>query len=147
MPQNVYECMFILDANRYARDPGGVSGRIPEIIERCGGEVLANRLWNEQKLAYPIEGHRKGTYWLTYFRMDGTRLVEFNRQCQLNDNIVRNLVIKVDPRLVEALVAHARGERPAATASAVAAGVVAAVDGAGEGEGEDEEESETSEAS
>ena len=142
MPQNVYECMFILDANRYARDPGGVSGRIPEIIERCGGEVLANRLWNEQKLAYPIEGHRKGTYWLTYFRMDSSRLVEFNRQCQLNENIVRNLVIKVDPRLVEALVAHARGERPAA---AVAAGAVAA--GAGAGEGEGEEESDASEAS
>ena len=129
MTHNVYECMFILDANRYARDPGGVSGRIPEIVERCGGEVLANRLWNEQKLAYPIEGHRKGTYWLTYFRMDSSRLVEFNRQCQLNENIVRNLVIKVDPRLVDALVSHARGERPAPAAVAASGAPVPDVEG------------------
>lgn len=114
MANNVYECLFILDPNRYARDPGGVSGGIPEIIEKLEGEVLANRLWNEQKLAYPIQGHRKGTYWLTYFRLDSRRVTEFNRACQLNDNILRNLTLKVDPRLVDALVAHAQGKSTAA---------------------------------
>jgi small subunit ribosomal protein S6 len=83
--------LFILDSNRYARDASGVSGTIPSMIEKLGGEVLANRLWNEQKLAYPIKGHRKGTYWLTYFRLDSARLTEFNRQCRLNENILRNL--------------------------------------------------------
>ncbi|MGE0757407.1 MAG: 30S ribosomal protein S6 [Pirellulaceae bacterium] len=105
----VYETLFILDSNRYARDASGVSGTIPAMIEKCGGEVLANRLWNEQKLAYPIKGHRKGTYWLTYFRLDTNRLAEFNRQCQLNDNILRNLTLAVEPRLVNVLVAHASG--------------------------------------
>jgi len=37
-------------------------------VKSVGGELLASRLWNEQKLAYPINGHRKGAYWLTYFR-------------------------------------------------------------------------------
>jgi len=102
--------MFIFDANTYARDPNGASGKIPKIVEDCGGEMLASRLWNEQKLAYPIKGRRKGTYWLTYFRMDGGKLVDFNRACQLNDDVLRNLTLKVDPRLADALVAHARGE-------------------------------------
>jgi len=115
---NVYECLVILDPNRYARDPGGVSGQISEIIQKCSGEVLVSRLWNEQRLAYPIDGHRKGTYWLTYFRLEGGKLTEFKRACQLNDNILRNLVLKVDPRLVDALVAHARGERVAEPAAA-----------------------------
>ncbi|MEX0818816.1 MAG: 30S ribosomal protein S6 [Pirellulaceae bacterium] len=110
MAQNVYECLFILDSNRYARDPNGISGAIPEMVEKLEGEVLANRLWNEQRLAYPINGQRKGTYWLTYFRLESTRLVEFNRACQLNDSILRNLTLKVDPRLVDALVSHAKGE-------------------------------------
>jgi small subunit ribosomal protein S6 len=108
---NVYECLFILDSNRYARDPNGVSGEIPAMIEKLGGEVMVSRLWNEQKLAYPINGQRKGTYWLTYFRMQGPKLSQFNRECQLNGNILRHLTLTVDPRLVEALVAHARGER------------------------------------
>lgn len=110
LAQNVYECLFILDSNRYARDPGGVSGAIPEMVESLQGEVLANRLWNEQRLAYPINGHRKGTYWLTYFRLESTRLNEFNRACQLNDNILRNLTLKVDARLVDTLVDHALGK-------------------------------------
>jgi len=108
---NVYECLFILDSNRYARDPAGVSGEIPAMIEKLGGEVMVSRLWNEQKLAYPINGQRKGTYWLTYFRMEGVKLSPFNRECQLNGNILRHLTLAVDPRLVETLVAHARGEK------------------------------------
>ncbi len=110
MVENVYECMFILDSNRYARDPGGVSAQIPKMVEDCRGTVLASRLWNEQKLAYPIEGHRKGTYWLTYFRMPSEQVVNFNRACQLNENVLRNLTLKVEPRLVDVLVSHARGE-------------------------------------
>lgn len=111
MATNVYETMFILDSNRYARDPGGVSGQIPEMIEKFGGEVLVSRLWNEQKLAYPIDGHRKGTYWLAYFKFDSQKLAELNRAIQLNEAIVRSLTVKVEPRLVEPLVAHARGAK------------------------------------
>lgn len=110
MASNVYECMFILDANRYARDPGGVSGRIPQMVEQFSGEMLASRLWNEQKLAFTINGHRKGAYWLSYFRMEASKVAAFNRQCQLNEDVLRSLTLKVDPRLVDALVAHARGE-------------------------------------
>ena len=113
MASNVYECLFILDPNRYARDPQGVAASIPEMVEKFSGEILANRLWNEQKLAYPINGHRKGTYWLTYFRMESSELVGFNRACQLNDFVMRHMATKVDPRLVEILVAHARGEKTA----------------------------------
>ena len=122
---DLYECMFILNSNRYARDPGGVSGKIPEMVEDCSGEVLASRLWTEQKLAYAIDGHRKGTYWLSYFRMDSQQVVKFNRACQLNDDILRNLTLKVDPRLVDALVAHARGESLPAHDEAPADEVVA----------------------
>jgi small subunit ribosomal protein S6 len=82
------------------------------MVKNLGGEVLANRLWNEQRLAYPIKGHRKATYWLTYFRLDSRRLSEFTRACQLNENILRKLVLKVDPRLADVLVSHASG-RPA----------------------------------
>ena len=115
---NVYETLFILDSNKYARDPAGVAGSIPAIVEKLGGEILVHRLWNEQKLAYPINGQRKGTYWLTYFRLDSQKLVEFDRQCHLNENILRNLTLTVEPRLVDVLVAHASGNRTAPRADA-----------------------------
>jgi small subunit ribosomal protein S6 len=103
----VYEGMFILDSNRFGRDHEAVSGQIPTMIEKFGGEMLVSRLWEERRLAYPIKGHRKGTYWLTYFRLDGTKLGELERQCQITDDILRVLFLKVNPRIVDALVAHA----------------------------------------
>jgi small subunit ribosomal protein S6 len=116
--ENVYECMFIFNANAYARNPAGAATAVEELVTSNGGEILASRLWNEQKLAYPIKGHRKGAYWLSYFRIDSSQLVKFNRSCQLNDSILRHLAIKLDPRLVEPMVAVAKGEAPAAEAPA-----------------------------
>jgi small subunit ribosomal protein S6 len=118
LAQNVYECMFIFDSNAYARDPGSVSGKISKMVEKCGGELLASRLWFEQKLAFPIKGQRKGTYWLSFFRMESGRLAEFHRECQLDDNILRNLTLKVDPRMAEVRVAQASSQLVAAPVSA-----------------------------
>jgi small subunit ribosomal protein S6 len=116
--------MFILDPGQYSRDPQAVSGQIPRMIEECGGEVLVSRLWDERRLAYPIRRQRKGTYWLTYFRVDGSRIAELTRQCQLSDSILRHLFVKIDRRIVDALVEHARsvqsmpsGGRPSAPSS------------------------------
>ncbi len=119
MAEHVYEGMFILDSNRYARDPGGVSNQIPEMIQQCGGKMLASRLWEERRLAYPIKGHKKGTYWLTYFSINPEHVVNINRQTQLNEAVVRALFLKIDPRIADALVTHAlTGGPPKAPAEA-----------------------------
>jgi small subunit ribosomal protein S6 len=110
LAERVYEGMFLLDANKYSRDPSGVSGRVGEMIEKCGGEILVGRLWAEQKLAYQIGNHRKGAYWLTYFRADVARVSELTRATQLNGDVIRHMVMTVDPRLVETLVRHAQGQ-------------------------------------
>lgn len=109
MAINVYEGMFIFDSGKYGRDPEGISGAISRIIEEAGGEVLVSRLWEERRLAYQINGQRKGTYWLTYFRVEGQQLPKITRQSELNDNVLRSLLLKVDPRIVDALVQHATG--------------------------------------
>ena len=123
---SVYEGMFILDPGKYSRDPGAVSQQVTDLIQQFGGTVLASRLWDERKLAYPIKGQKKGVYWLTYFRMPGANLVGLERQCEITDDILRKLVLKVDDRIADALVQHAlAGEtaqrRPAAAAAAPAA--------------------------
>ena len=110
MAISTYETLFILDSNHYARDPGGVSKLIEEIITEAGGKVLVNRLWMEQKLAYPIEKHQKGTYWLTYFEMEGEGLTTIARAFTLSEPVIRELTLKLEPRLVEPILANARGE-------------------------------------
>jgi len=107
VPQIVYECLFILDSNKYARDAAGTAANVNGMITKHGGEVIVSRLWNEQKLAYAIDGHRKGTYWLTYFKLDSQKIVEFRRTVQLNEVVVRSLVIKPPQKLTEVLIQHA----------------------------------------
>lgn len=108
MADYVYEGMFILDANQYGRDPAGLEAQIGAMIQGVGGEILVSRFWEERRLAYPIKGQRKGVYWLTYFRVDSLRLIEIQRKCEITENILRQLFLKVEPRLVETLVQHAK---------------------------------------
>ena len=115
MAANVYEGMFILESNRFGRDPETVSGQVPAMIEKLGGEILVSRLWEERRLAYPIKGQRKGAYWLMYFRLDSSQLADLQRQCQIADDILRALFLKVEPRIVDALVAHATASPTAAS--------------------------------
>lgn len=136
MATHFYECLFIFDSNRYARDPGNTSAAITDAIENLGGKILVSRLWAEQKLAYPIDGHHKGTYWLTYFSLESTKLKELNRTYQLNENLVRYMFNHIDPSLIDALVAHAQGKQTPASVEDVKIGVPI---GGAEEETEDEE--------
>jgi len=107
LAENAYEGLFIFDANRCAREPANVSGQLATMIQKHGGMVLASRLWEERRLAYPINGQRKGTYWLTYFKIDSSQIEPMRRECQINENVLRELMLKIDPRIVDALVEHA----------------------------------------
>jgi small subunit ribosomal protein S6 len=142
---NVYEGMYILESNRYARDQAAVSGQIPEMIQKLGGEILASRLWEERRLAYSIDGHRKGTYWLTYFKLESSQLASLNRQCTLSESILRTLFLKVDPRIADALVSHAlaggTAPRRSAAEPAVAAAVVVEVGESAAGEPDSDDKS------
>lgn len=88
-----YECMFLLDSSRFAQDPSGTETRLKELLGRCEAEVVASAPWQDGKLAYPIEGHKKGLHYLTYLRMDGSKVAELGRLCKLNDIVLRHLII------------------------------------------------------
>ncbi|QDU57767.1 30S ribosomal protein S6 [Aeoliella mucimassa] len=109
MQTQVYEGLFIFDSNRFARDQEALPGEVAEMITSEGGEVLVSRLWEERRLAYPINGQRKGTYWLTYFRSPTSAISVLNRKCEIHDGVLRQLVIKIHPSLVEPILAHAAG--------------------------------------
>jgi small subunit ribosomal protein S6 len=111
MAANVYEGLFIFDSDLYAKGADEVSSQVASIVEQLGGEVLLSRLWDERKLAYPIKGHRRGTYWLTYFRIEPSAVSDLSRQFKLSGSILRFMVLHVDPRLVDTLVEHARAGR------------------------------------
>ncbi len=106
----VYEALFILDSNKFARDRDSLSQELEGLVEAADGEILVSRLWEERRLAYPVKGQRKGAYWLMYFRMTTLRVKELTRACSINDSILRHLFVKLPASLVDPIIAHAKGE-------------------------------------
>lgn len=102
---------------------------VEENIKAAGGEVLVSRLWEERRLAYPIAGQRKGTYWLFYVRGPSSMVAPLNRQWEIQDGILRHLVLKVHPHLVEVVLEHAKAGPAPPAAPVGAAAVVAPVAG------------------
>lgn len=122
--ENLYEGMFLVGSSQYANDPEATTEAIMAILERAGATVVAHRPWQDGKLAYEIEGHRKGLHYLVCFKMAPGGMDVLTRQCQLSDVVIRQLVIKHVPELFNAMVDALNGvlheEEPAAEAPAEA---------------------------
>ena len=110
MPANVYECMFLLDPNKVAGDVPAAAKQLHGLLERHQAEVLASRQWDERRLSYPVGSHKKGLYYLTYFRTEGKNVSPLESDFRLNEMILRHLIIKVDPKLESIMLAVARDE-------------------------------------
>ena len=102
--QNMYEGMFLLNSTKFANDPEGSTEGLMSILEKAGASVVAHRPCQDGKLAYEIEGQRKGLHYLVCFKMAGAGTSILNRQCQLSDLVVRHMVIKHRVELFDAMV-------------------------------------------
>ena len=114
MAANVYECMFILDSSKVAGNLETADKAIRGIFEKNNAEVLVSRLWDERKLTYQIKNQKKGIYYLTYFSSEGKNLVPIEHDFSLNEMVLRSLVIKIHPKLVETMLSLAKGEHAVA---------------------------------
>lgn len=114
MPVNTYEGMFLLDSTKTAASWEDSERQVHDILRKHTAEIVASRQWDERRLAYPIEGHKKGTYLLTYFKADATQIKEIVGDCQINELILRELILKVHPKLIDHLVNQAMNFQPSA---------------------------------
>jgi small subunit ribosomal protein S6 len=102
--------MFLLDTSKVAGDVPAAAKQIQGILERNQAEVLASRPWDERRLAYPIKGQKKGLYYLTYFRTEGKNVASIERDCSLNEMILRAMILHIDPKLVDSMLQLGRDE-------------------------------------
>jgi len=108
--------MFLLDSTKAAAAWEDTVKHVHEILTKHSSEIVASRQWDERRLAYPLGSHKKGTYLLTYFKTDGANLKEIVSDCHLSDLILRELILKVHPKLEEHLVNQAMTSTPNADA-------------------------------
>ena len=62
-----YEGMFLFGAAA-AQEQQNAINIVRGMIEKHGGQVLVLKRWDERKLAYEVEGQKRGTYFISYFK-------------------------------------------------------------------------------
>ena len=107
--QHFYEGMFLVDSGKFATDPDAVTGEIMTVLAKAGATVVAHRPWQDGKLAYEINGMKKGLHYIVCFTMRGAGMKTLIRQCQLNETIIRQMIIAHSQQIFDATVASITG--------------------------------------
>jgi len=108
--EHLYEGMFLVDSGKFAMDPDGVTNEILAVLKKAGATIVAHRPWQDGKLAYEINGMKKGLHYIVCFTMPGAGMKTLIRQCQLSETIVRQMVLTHSQSIFDATVAVISGE-------------------------------------
>jgi len=89
--------MFLVDSAQ-AQNWDTIITTIKTILERAEAEIVSMKKWDDRKLAYRIGGKTRGTYILCYFRADGERIRDIERDVRLSERIMRVLILCAETR-------------------------------------------------
>lgn len=124
-----YEGMFVVQNREGQKEPDPMVELITGLITKSGGELVSIEKWDDRKLAYDIDGHSQGIFYLTYFTGDENTVQKLRRECRLSDTILRALFLAIDKIPTPEDVHRQSGRVPrAAEPEAVEASVVDLVD-------------------
>ena len=94
--KNLYEGMFLVDSAEAGVDWHGVIAGITKILDKAKAEIVSIRKWDDRRLAYDIRRVSRGTYILTYFRVEGRQVQEIEKAVQLSEKIIRVLILNAE---------------------------------------------------
>ena len=96
MKTREYEAMFLLDNAAAVADWDGTAAVVDEILTKNGATIVQKEKWDERKLAFEIGGHKRATYYLTYFRGPTDVVAKVRNDSSLNEKIIRHLILVLD---------------------------------------------------
>lgn len=106
---HLYEGMFILDNDIVRSGWAGAKAVVVDVLKKHGASVVTARRWDERKLAYPVRHKNRGTYLLSYFELGTDSGDALRRDLDLDERVLRYLLLRADDGLPE-------GERELASA-------------------------------
>ena len=118
--KKTYEGMFLLDAGN--PDFQAASEPVRNILSRYEAEILSFKPWDDRKLAYEIRGRKRGLYVLAYFSADPLKIREIEHDCELDERVIRQLILRKDritPEQINAETPATSGVRPVVEIGAV----------------------------
>jgi small subunit ribosomal protein S6 len=112
MKTNYYEHSFIVNAVLDEEDVKATVQKHIDFLKANGAEIDEVNEWGIQRLAYDIDGKRSGFYVNAYFNAPSDLIARFERQLQIDDNIIRYLTIKYDNKMLRHRELQKKGQIP-----------------------------------
>ena len=96
---NQYEVMYVIDATLEDSARNELINRFSDLVKKNGGEIDRVDEWGKRRLAYAINYKTEGYYVLLYIQGPSELPRELERNFQINDNVLRYLVVRYEGEL------------------------------------------------
>lgn len=93
-----YETMFIVKPTLTDEETKAQIELVRSNIEKNGGEIVCAEDMGSRQLAYSIDKHKRGYYYLIYFKAPTESILELERNYRINENILRFIFIKYESK-------------------------------------------------
>ena len=90
-----YEIMFIVRPDLEKDATAKVVKEFEKVLTSKKANILSSKEIGGQELAYEINGHKTGYYYLINVEASNEAINEFNRLATLSEDIIRHIVIKL----------------------------------------------------
>lgn len=94
--QNLYEGLYVISATLSDDARNKALDKIQTGITQRGGEILKVHDQGRRRLAYEIDGHREGHYYILYFNLPPVAVDELWQDYHLNEDLVRFITLRTD---------------------------------------------------
>jgi small subunit ribosomal protein S6 len=91
-----YELMLVLRPDLADDKVQSSLERTARAIAGGGGQIVKQAPWGRRRLAYPIDHHREGSYYVILFEAPATAIVELERGLLISEEVLRHLVTRVE---------------------------------------------------
>lgn len=98
--QNLYEGMFVISSKLSDDARNKALEKIKDGIVSRGGEILKVHDQGRKRLAYEIDGHREGHYYVMYFNVIPEAISEMWQDYHLSEDLIRFITLRAE-RVVE----------------------------------------------
>ncbi|MFH1731535.1 MAG: 30S ribosomal protein S6 [Planctomycetota bacterium] len=109
--------MFLVDEGRASDNFEVIAAHISGLFERHGAAIDKLEKWDSRRLAYEINGQKRGTYILVKFSADPANIDALRKDCELSNTVMRALLLRED-NVGMPLIEQAGGRRHPAAAQA-----------------------------
>jgi small subunit ribosomal protein S6 len=107
-----YEVTYILRPSLEENEVEERSNAIAEIVKSHGGTVTSIEKLGKKRLAYEIADVREGNYVVMQFKSDAATSKELERLLKLHEDVLRELVVRLDARMLTHMAAVAQTMAP-----------------------------------